>query len=54
MTDDETDHLGLLVYAAFLPATVFVGPLEAVLGLGLVQLFSSGVADSADESTDAD
>lgn len=50
---DWTDHLGMLAYVVFLPATVFLGPLEAVLGLGLFQLLSSTAGDSSDESADA-
>ena len=42
MTDDSSDvlnHLRMVVYLLFLLGSVFVGPLEAVIGLAVYWLF---------------
>lgn len=44
MTDDETtltDYLGILVFFLSSLVAIFIGPLEAVLALGIYWLFES-------------
>jgi hypothetical protein len=48
MTDDSDalDYSGVVVYLLFLIGTVFVGPLEAVVGLAVYWLFGSEETES--------
>ncbi|WP_166035378.1 hypothetical protein [Halorussus pelagicus] len=53
MDDDDSseaaDHLRMVVYLLFLGGSVFVGPLEAVLGLAVYWLFDSEETESTPE-----
>ncbi|SIR92709.1 hypothetical protein [Natronorubrum thiooxidans] len=52
MTDDETmitDSLGLLVFFLSSLVAIFIGPLEAVLAIGLYWLFESESENTATE-----
>ena len=47
---DDSTLSGILVYAVFLPGTVLIGPLEAVLGLVLYWLVGASDGQTSDRS----